>query len=108
MAAKPRSQAGTCCQRWNRFVAPVTCTCRFASLVISAGSFRAATGAPSLRIAASSVDDQEPTPNVERLQPGLVTLEQGDRLDMRRVRKHVDRPSAHQLVPVLPTQGLHV
>src|SRR5438876_4552139 len=102
MAAKPRIQAGPCCQRWNRFVAPVTSTCRFASSLISAGSIRvrAATGAPSFFIVASRV----PVTRGSLVAP----LQKGNSLDVRGVREHVDRLHAQQLVAVLLAQRLYV
>src|SRR5205814_8784057 len=39
---------------------------------------------------------------------GRSSLEQRNRLDMRRVREHVDRPHATELVPVVVAQPLRV
>src|SRR3954453_18469451 len=101
MPAKPSSHDGPCTHRWNRFVGAPTCTCRFASSLIAAGSIRAATGALTSFMA----------PSVSRGTYGsrlLRALEQRNALDVRRVREHVDRADPLQLVAVFVAECLHV
>src|ERR1700704_4420574 len=101
--AKPSSHGGTCCQMWNRLVAGPTCTCRFASVWSFAASIRAATGVLSLRIAPSeSLIDRRSLTRRGAL------LQQCDGLDVRRVREHVNRRRAEQLVAVLLAEPLPV